>query len=127
MPTMERIPISEWEQQAAKPSHTTPSNNAALAITKFDDNDDIAPTVSECRSDIDSPTTDKPDADDTLDDTNASAASYPVANTLRSTTTSSSDDADEEDSDEEIGAAYLGQINHVMAQASLNNDVHPFT
>ena len=98
MPTMERIPISEWEWgQAAKSSHATPSAIAALAITKNDDNDNIAPdniapTVSACRSDSDYPTTAQPDADDTPqrpDDTNSSAAACPIASTLRSTTSSS--------------------------------------
>ena len=112
MPTMERIPISEWEQHAAYSfqfhthANATRPATAALAKMKNDDNDNIAPTVSECRSDIDYPTTAQPDADDTPqrpDDTNSSAAACPVANTLRSTT-SSSDDDDEEDSDEEIGA-----------------------
>ena len=105
MPTMEmeRIPISEWEQQAAKPSHTTPSNTAALAITKNDDNGNIAPTVSECRSDIDYyPIPAQPAADDDTprraddnDTTSSSAASCHVANTLRSTNTNRSYDYDE--------------------------------
>ena len=90
----ERIPISEWGQQATYSSHTTPSF--------------IAPTVSECRSDIDyyfAPA--QPAADDKQQRPNdTSAAACPVANTPRSTTnsTNNDDDDDEEDSDEEIGA-----------------------
>ena len=95
---MERIPISEWEQQASYLSHTTPSF--------------IAPTVSECRSDITNyPTTAlQPAADDKQqrppDDitTSSSTAACPVDNnTSRSTNTNRLNDDDEEDSDEEIG------------------------
>ena len=110
MPTMERIAISEWEQQqAAKPSHATSSAthpaNAALAITKNDGNDNIAPTALECRSDINY----YPAIDDTQrdDSKNASAAAFcHVATTPRSNTNTKngSDDDEEEDSDEEIGA-----------------------
>ena len=92
MPTMERIPISEWGQQPAKSSHTTPSATAsALDNTKNDDYGNIAPTVSECRSDIDYyPAPAQQQADDTQrrpdDTTSYSAAACPVANTPRSTT-----------------------------------------
>ena len=101
-----QIGVGAADANAPHPATAALDNNN----TKNDDNNgNIAPTVSECWSDIDYPTTAQPDADDTPQrpvDTNSSAAAFPAfANTLRSTsTTSSSDGDDEEDSDEEIGA-----------------------
>ena len=123
--TMERIPISEWEQHAAYSFHT--HANAALAITNNDDNGNIAPIVSECRSDIDYPTTAQPDADDTSqrpDDTNSFATACPVDNTLRSTTCSSDDD-DEEDSDEEIGAMIYASSKTARARRASAAEAEP--
>ena len=119
---MERIPISEWEQQADKPSHATQPANVALAIMKYDDNDNIAPTVSECRSDIAYYPTPAPqpaanDKQERPDDTTSSfSVACPVSNTPRSTNTNRLNDDDEEDSDEEIGAMIYASSNTARAR-----------